>query len=180
MLGADASTLGHAREYGAIILAGSILSTGFSAIVRAEGRLAYSMLLWVVPVIVQIVLDPLFIFGLGMGTAGAALGTVGGQGVSAALAAYAVVSRVSTFVMTPQIGLTQAIQPIVGYNAGAGADDRVSRTLRLGLGASLGYGVAVTAGILIFAEPLPRGGGAAAGGAPPGPDPASASGAAPR
>ena len=112
------------------------------------------MLLWVVPVIVQIVLDPLFIFGLGMGTAGAALGTVGGQGVSAALAAYAVVSRVSTFVMTPQIGLTQAIQPIVGYNAGAGADDRVSRTLRLGLGASLGYGVAVTAGILIFAEPL--------------------------
>ena len=137
-----------------LILACSILSTGFSAIVRAEGRLAYSMLLWVVPVIVQIVLDPLFIFGLGMGTAGAALGTVGGQGVSAALAAYAVVSRVSTFVMTPQIGLTQAIQPIVGYNAGAGADDRVSRTLRLGLGASLGYGVAVTAGILIFAEPL--------------------------
>ena len=63
MLGADASTLGHAREYGAIILAGSILSTGFSAIVRAEGRLAYSMLLWVVPVIVQIVLVISFFIG---------------------------------------------------------------------------------------------------------------------
>ena len=45
-------------------------------------------MLWVVPVIVQITLDPLLIFGLDLGVVGAGLGTVGGQAVSAAMSVW--------------------------------------------------------------------------------------------
>ena len=79
---------GMARDYAVIILAGAIFATGFSSLVRAEGRMRFSTLLWVVPVLVQITLDPLLIFGFGMGVRGAALGTVGGQAVSAGMALW--------------------------------------------------------------------------------------------
>ncbi|MCB0885276.1 MAG: MATE family efflux transporter, partial [Propionibacteriaceae bacterium] len=48
----------------------------------------FSTMLWVVPVIVQITLDPLLIFGLDLGVVGAGLGTVGGQAVSAAMSVW--------------------------------------------------------------------------------------------
>lgn len=88
ILGATDATMPYARPYAAVILAGAIVATGFSAIVRAEGRLGYSTLLWVIPVAVQIVLDPLLILGLDLGVTGAALGTVGGQAVSASMALW--------------------------------------------------------------------------------------------
>ena len=53
-----------------------------------RGTNAVPTLLWVVPVLVQITLDPLLIFGFGMGVRGAALGTVGGQAVSAGMALW--------------------------------------------------------------------------------------------
>jgi Na+-driven multidrug efflux pump len=68
-----------------VLLAGAVVSTGFSSLVRAEGRMRFSTLLWLIPVLVQITLDPLLIFGLHLGVRGAALGTVGGQGVSAGM-----------------------------------------------------------------------------------------------
>jgi Na+-driven multidrug efflux pump len=45
VLGAQGDTLGYARDYAMIILAGAIVSTGFSSLVRAEGRMRYSTLL---------------------------------------------------------------------------------------------------------------------------------------
>ncbi|HMR14711.1 MAG TPA: MATE family efflux transporter, partial [Arachnia sp.] len=88
LVGATAETLPYARPYATVIVGGAIFSTGFSALVRAEGRLLFSMMLWVVPVIVQITLDPLLIFGLDLGVVGAGLGTVGGQAVSAAMSVW--------------------------------------------------------------------------------------------
>jgi putative MATE family efflux protein len=88
LVGATDETLPYARPYAAVIIGGAIFSTGFSALVRAEGRLLFSTMLWVVPVIVQITLDPLLIFGLDLGVVGAGLGTVGGQAVSAAMSAW--------------------------------------------------------------------------------------------
>ncbi|MDX6505137.1 MAG: hypothetical protein QOE29_2262, partial [Gaiellaceae bacterium] len=64
MLGATSDTRSAARAYAVVILGGAIFSTGFSSLVRAEGRMRFSTLLWVVPVLVQITLDPLLIFGL--------------------------------------------------------------------------------------------------------------------
>ncbi|GAA2272652.1 MATE family efflux transporter [Glycomyces scopariae] len=87
-LGAEGAMRGHARDYAMVILASTLVATGFSALVRAEGRLRFAMLLWVGPVLVQIVLDPLLIFGLGMGVRGAALGAVGGQAFSSALSLW--------------------------------------------------------------------------------------------
>lgn len=88
LVGATDATLPYARPYAAIIIGGAIFSTGFSAIVRAEGRLLFSTLLWVVPVLVQITLDPLLIFGFDLGVVGAGIGTVGGQAVSAGMAVW--------------------------------------------------------------------------------------------
>lgn len=88
LVGATDETLPYARPYAMVIIAGAIFSTGFSALVRAEGRLLFSTMLWVVPVLVQIILDPLLIFGLDLGVVGAGLGTVGGQAVSAGMAVW--------------------------------------------------------------------------------------------
>ncbi|MEU9536077.1 MATE family efflux transporter [Streptomyces sp. NPDC048213] len=88
LLGAHGELHDSARPYAVVLLCGALVSTGFSSLVRAEGRMGYSTLLWLVPVAVQITLDPLLIFGLGMGVRGAALGTVGGQAVSAAMSLW--------------------------------------------------------------------------------------------
>ncbi|WTW98869.1 MATE family efflux transporter [Streptomycetaceae bacterium NBC_01309] len=88
VLGTDDETHDYAYDYGLIILLGSVTATGFSSLVRAEGRLRYSTMLWVVPILVQITLDPVLIFGFGMGVRGAALGTVGGQSVSMAMSLW--------------------------------------------------------------------------------------------
>jgi putative MATE family efflux protein len=215
LLGARGDTFATARSYAVILLAGALVSTGFSSLVRAEGRLRFSTLIWVVAILVQITLDPILIFGLHLGVRGAALGTVGGQSVSAllsvwfffvqrrrpyrvrlgfhgptvraliavgapsfltgsgatllavlvnnslahsggavALAAYAVCARIQTFVMMPQLGISQGLQPIVGYNTGRGFTARVGRARLLTLRASLLYGTAVAACVVLFAGPL--------------------------
>ena len=76
LLGATEEILPYARAYYVIILAGSVFSTGFSSIIRAEGRMRYALLIWLVPTGVNILLDAVFIFGLHMGVRGAALATV--------------------------------------------------------------------------------------------------------
>ncbi|WP_353816566.1 MATE family efflux transporter [Agromyces sp. SYSU T00266] len=88
LMGATDATLPDAQAYGTVIIGGAIVATGFSAIVRAEGRMLFSTMLWVVPVLVQIILDPILIFGFDLGVVGAGLGTVGGQAVSASMAAW--------------------------------------------------------------------------------------------
>ncbi len=88
MVGATDETLPYARPYAAVIFAGAIFSTGFSSLIRAEGRMLFSTMVWTVAVAVQIVLDPILIFIFKMGVTGAALGTVGGQAVSAAMAMW--------------------------------------------------------------------------------------------
>ncbi|MET0492597.1 MAG: MATE family efflux transporter, partial [Actinoplanes sp.] len=75
-------------------------------------------------------------------------------GGAAALAAYAVCARVQTFVMMPQLGISQGLQPIVGFNAGRRLDDRVRRTRVLALRATLIYGCVVAAAVVLLAGPL--------------------------
>ena len=71
LLGATDSIAPYAIEYGRIIFLGAITSTGFSAIVRADGNVSYSTAMWVIPVSVNIVLCWLFIMVLHMGASGA-------------------------------------------------------------------------------------------------------------
>ncbi|HEY5483515.1 MAG TPA: MATE family efflux transporter, partial [Propionibacteriaceae bacterium] len=65
-------------------------------------------------------------------------------GGAVALSAYAIAARVGTFVGMPQLGLTQAMQPIVGYNHGAGRSDRAHDAASLSMKVSVLYGVGAT------------------------------------
>lgn len=65
-----------AKQYFMIILIGNIFSTGFSSIIRAEGKMLYGLLIWVIPVTINIILDAIFILGFGLGVSGAAWATV--------------------------------------------------------------------------------------------------------
>lgn len=66
----------YAKEYFSIILIGNVFSTGFSSIIRAEGRMGYSLAIWLIPTAVNILLDYIFISIIDMGVKGAALATI--------------------------------------------------------------------------------------------------------
>lgn len=186
-----------------------ILTSGGSALLRADGSPRYSMACTLTGAVLNTILDPLFIFGFDMGMAGAALATVIGQVVSAVmvivylfryksvklqkqhfkpsaryagkivslgmshffnqiammvvqivmnntmtyygaqsvygsdipLACSGIIAKVSMIFFSFVIGISQGLQPIVGFNYGAGKYDRVRKTLRLALG--FGTGIAV-------------------------------------
>ena len=83
--GASEATLGYAHDYMEIILFGNILTHiyfGLNAMLRSAGHPRFSMVATIVAVVVNIILDPLFIFGMEMGVRGAALATVISQAVA--------------------------------------------------------------------------------------------------
>ena len=83
--GASENTLGYAHEYMEIILLGNILTHiyfGLNAMLRSAGHPRFSMTATIVAVTINIILDPIFIFGFGMGVRGAALATVISQAVA--------------------------------------------------------------------------------------------------
>ena len=83
--GASEDTLLYAHEYMEIILYGNILTHiyfGLNAMLRSSGHPRFSMTATIVAVTVNIILDPIFIFGLDMGVRGAALATVISQAVA--------------------------------------------------------------------------------------------------
>lgn len=82
LLGADSRTMTYASQYYTGIALGApfiIFSLSPNNILRTEGLSRESMLGSVTGSIVNIILDPLFIFGLGWGAAGAAAATVIGN-----------------------------------------------------------------------------------------------------
>jgi putative MATE family efflux protein len=218
MMGATENILPYAKSYGRIILIGAISSTGYSAIVRADGNIKYSTAMWLIPVGTNIILDPLFIYGFHWGVAGAAIATVIAQVISAgmgiyffffkkkksyeikakyfipdggiiteiitvgmpsflknmsaslmailmnnllkslggdaALSIYAIVGKLIGSLGTPQIGIMQGMQPIAGYNFGLKEYQRVKKTIRLSIAASVIYGVLVCAICLVIPQVL--------------------------
>ena len=67
---------------------------------------------------------------------------------SDALAVYAVIVNISTFVQCCAYGVGQAAQPIISQNYGAGRSDRVSRLLRYSLISCAVIGAAWTAAVV--------------------------------
>ena len=79
MFGATPETVGYANDYLNIILVGVIFQVvGFSLnnVIRSEGNARIAMYSMLISAGTNIVLDPIFIFGLGMGVKGAAYATV--------------------------------------------------------------------------------------------------------
>lgn len=178
-----------ARDYFIIILAGNVFSTGFSSIIRAEGKMIYALLIWVIPISVNIALDALFILVFKWGVIGSAAATVicqftsfimsvvffakfsvlkfkgaklhiksageilaiglpslvqmGSVSVLSAIVnktlssvagtagvnAFAYISKIMTFGIVPFTAVSQSLSPIVGYNFGAGKNDRVKKAV---------------------------------------------------
>lgn len=197
--GASALTLPYAREYMVVILLGNVITQtylGMNAVLRAASKPRQAMYATLFTVVLNTLLDPLFIYpwGLGMGIQGAAWATVLSQalalvwqlrvlsrptellhlqrhtlrprlslvrnileiGISPfsinacaclvviicnnqlmryggeyAVGAFGIANKIAFVFLMVVFGLNQGMQPIVGYNYGAGQHTRVRHALRL-------------------------------------------------
>jgi len=85
LFGASAEILPYSRDYLRIILMGSVFQTvgfGMNNFIRGEGNPKIAMFTMLIGGFLNMILDPIFIFGLGMGIKGAAIATVISQAVS--------------------------------------------------------------------------------------------------
>ena len=83
--GASENTIGYATQYMNIYAIGTIfvqLTLGMNAYITAQGNAKQAMLTVVIGAVCNIILDPIFIFALDLGVAGAALATIISQCVS--------------------------------------------------------------------------------------------------
>lgn len=83
--GASENTIDYASSYMKIYASGTIfvqLTLGMNAFITCQGKTNISMLTVVIGALMNIVLDPIFIFVFAMGVKGAALATIMSQGLS--------------------------------------------------------------------------------------------------
>ncbi|WP_439711417.1 MATE family efflux transporter [Clostridium estertheticum] len=201
LFGADQNNLPYAKAYIQIILMGAVFQNigfGINNIIRAEGNPKMAMLTMMFGAIINIILDPIFIFVFKMGIQGAAIATVISQafntllvlryftaknsgsilklkktnlklnkyivndifaigvapfsmqiasslvailynrglytyGGNIAIAAMGILNSISMLIFMPIVGISQGIQPIIGYNYGAKLYDRVFKILKLAI-----------------------------------------------
>ena len=83
--GASENTIEFASSYMSVYALGTVfvqLTLGMNAYITAQGFATVGMVTTVIGAVLNILLDPLFIFGLNMGVSGAALATVISQSIS--------------------------------------------------------------------------------------------------
>jgi putative MATE family efflux protein len=220
VFGATEGIMPFAVDYIQVILGGAItciLGIAVQNIVRAEGNARFAMNAMLLGAGLNIVLDPVMIFGFGMGVRGAAIATVFSQGVSAlwllhyfltgksavhfgfenlkpdfgilkeiatigagpfamdisqsvtiifvnaalavyggdvAIAVYGLIFRLFSFVFMPLIGLSFGLQPIAGYNYGAGKPERVVKAVKIAAMGAVSFGTAGFMVMFLFPQQL--------------------------
>lgn len=219
ILGSTANTIQPAREYLFYIAIGApfiLFANTFGHVVRGEGAARASMVGGMIGTVVNIVLDPIFILTLGMGTAGAAIATVLGNicgciyyvwyfqrkslmlsihprylrgethqmvqvvtigipaGVNSALmsiatvllnnalvqygddpvAAMGIVTKAYLFIVFIHMGITNGIQPLLGYCFGAGLRHRFLDILKFSGILTVVCGTILSAGYIIFSRQI--------------------------
>lgn len=85
LFGASEKTIPYATDYMRIYLLGSVfvlIVMGMNPFLTTQGFAKFAMMTTVIGAVINIVLDPIFIFGLHMGVGGAALATIISQCVS--------------------------------------------------------------------------------------------------
>jgi len=196
LFGASELSYVYADEYIKIYLFGTVFSmlvTGMNGFINAQGFPKFGMLTTVLGAVINIVLDPVFIFVFDMGVAGAALATVFSQVVAASWVLWfltgkkailrlkkeclklegrrvksivslgvpsfvmqgsnclvqvvcnnslqiyggdlyvgimTILNSVRELVMPPVMGISNGSQPVLGFNYGAGKNDRVKEGIR--------------------------------------------------
>ena len=195
--GATGQTIAYAREYMYIVLPGMFFTTmtfNLTGLIRASGYPMKSMFIMAGGAVLNIILDPIFIFGLHLGIAGAAWATTLSMTTTAivaiahfvqpksfirfrghgwkpkgyifknitligmspflmnvcasfvvamlnnqllryggdlAVGAYGIVNTFGSLMVMLIIGICQGMQPIAGYNYGAGHPDRLRHVFLL-------------------------------------------------
>ena len=84
--GANEDTIGYASSYLSIYVLGTVfvqISLGMNGFITAQGKAGYAMATVCIGAIINIILDPILIFGFNMGVKGAAIATVCSQMISA-------------------------------------------------------------------------------------------------
>ena len=87
LFGASKNTISYAADYMGIYALGTIfvqITLGLNSFITAQGFAKIGMKTVIIGAVLNIVLDPVFIFALGMGVKGAALATIISQAVSCA------------------------------------------------------------------------------------------------
>ncbi len=83
--GASEQTMSYAKEYMEVVLYGNVIThmyLGLNSVLRSSGFPKMAMIATLVAVIINCILTPIFIFGLGWGIKGAAWATVIAQAIS--------------------------------------------------------------------------------------------------
>lgn len=113
LFGAGPDALGYARQYLTIILWGNIFQgTGFGLnnVIRAQGHAKTAMYTMILGAAANAILDPVFIFGLKMGVAGAAMATVISMALTCAWVLYHFLSGRTTLRLRPEnLGLRKRL-----------------------------------------------------------------------
>ena len=96
LFGASEATFGYADTYITIYTAGTVfalLATGLNSYLIAQGFSGLGMLSVVIGAVLNIILDPVFIFAFGMDVAGAAIATVISQMASCGVVLFCLLRR---------------------------------------------------------------------------------------
>ncbi len=99
IFGASDATAGYGDEYLSTYLLGTpfvLLTLGLNPFISMQGNTTLSMLTVIIGAVLNLILDPVFIFLFGMGAGGAALATVISQGASAVYVVMFLMGRRST------------------------------------------------------------------------------------
>ncbi len=105
LFGATGRTMGDARQYLEIYIWGTVfiqVAVGINPYVNTQGFTRYGMCSVVAGCVVNLILDPVLIFQLGMGVRGAALATVISQAISAVMVLAFLFSRRSAIRIRPR------------------------------------------------------------------------------
>lgn len=165
--GATPEIMPYSANYIVIIIGGIIFTnTAFSMnnVIRAQGFPMISMITLLLGAVVNIILDPIFIFGLNMGVRGAAWATIISQAISAAWTIYFVTGKKITIPLkVKQMKLDPYIiksifyigmAPFAMQLAGAMVEVLFNRTFNIYTGA-IGIGVFSTINSLIMLFLMP-------------------------
>lgn len=103
--GASKDTIGYANDYIGIYLIGTLfvqIGLGMNPFINTQGFAKTGMITVLIGAIINIVLDPILIFGFNMGVKGAALATISAQFVSAAWVLLFLVGKKSVLKLRKQ------------------------------------------------------------------------------
>ncbi|WP_302820893.1 MATE family efflux transporter [Fusobacterium ulcerans] len=221
LLGSSPDTYEFSKDYLFYIALGGpfiLFSNSFGHIVRGEGASNISMIGGLIGTIVNIVLDPIFILTLDMGTAGAAIATVIGNiagclyylwyfnkgksslsinpcylagekktmlqttnigipsGINSALmsvstilfnnvvvsygdtplAAMGIVTKIYLLIVFIHMGISNGVQPLLGYNYGCGNHKRFFSVLKFSVLCTVIFGTILSGICILFRYPIIR------------------------